>query len=158
MALPIDLYANEMITACKEAGIGIEPLRSICQHESSGDPYAVRYEPVFKWTCQIDRFAKSLHISSATEEQLQKMSWGLPQIMGGTARGLGFAKALPILCEPLEALRLAAKFVAVLGKKYAGDVQDIIAAYNAGSVRKNEDGTYVNQAYVDSVNQFLYKN
>ena len=70
--------------------------------------------------------------------------------MSRTARYIGYKDDLPNLIKPAIGLRIGCQYLKSLTVKYP-KVADAVAAYNAGSPRKNEDGTYVNQAYVDKV-------
>lgn len=121
--------------------------------ESAYNPLAMRYEPNFNSTAIPDSYAKNNRITVTTEKQCQKFSWGLGQIMGGTARFLGFGGPLPQLLEPEVNILYATKYIL----KLMGDYQfidDQIAAYNAGSAKKKSNGKgteYINQAYVDKV-------
>lgn len=123
-------------------------LDAIIQMESSYDFYAVRFEPHSTYLVTPDKFAKFNNITEITEQKLQCISWGLFQIMGSTARGLEFNGPLPSLCDVDTNLELGCKFIIQLNKKYAS-IEDLIAAYNAGSARKGSDGKYSNQRYVD---------
>ena len=129
----------------------LDPLlvASLVYQESRGFVYAVRYEPAFRWVHRVDHFAKYQNITKETEQMLQKHSFGLLQVMGGTARSIGYDGALPALYKPENNLFWGCKFLSILKKKYP-DKRDMVAAYNAGSVRK-ENGKYVNQRYVDEV-------
>jgi len=72
------------------------------------------------------------------------------QIMGGTARSLGYDGALPALYKPENNLYWGCKFLAKLKARYQ-DKRDMVAAYNAGSARRDESGEYVNKRYVEEV-------
>ncbi len=62
----------------------------IAQVESSGNPYAVRYEPAYSPDNQaVLAMEKLARCSLATAVTLSKMSWGLYQIMGDNLIGLG---------------------------------------------------------------------
>jgi soluble lytic murein transglycosylase-like protein len=80
-------------------------------------------------------------------------SYGLAQIMGGTARWLGFNGALPALYKPENNLYWACSYLSYLKKKYGGG-DELIAAYNAGSPRKGNDRKFLNQYYVDKVKEY----
>jgi soluble lytic murein transglycosylase-like protein len=128
-------------------------LDAIIITESGYDQWAVRYEPNFSYTAVPDLYAKKNRISVATEKQCQKMSWGLAQIMGGTARFLGYNGPLTQLLEPETNIHYACRYIIKLMVEYP-HMDDQIAAYNAGSVRYKSDGktrVYVNQEYVDKV-------
>lgn len=82
---------------------------------------------------------------------------GLMQIMPSTARQVGYtgsvgsATNLTGLYDPQTNIEYGTRYEAWQLERYHGNYADAAAAYNAGSVIKNKDGTYVNQAYVDSV-------
>jgi soluble lytic murein transglycosylase-like protein len=144
------LPMNIIKAKAEDADIDPRLLASICWQESRGFVYAVRFEPNYKWTYRIEKFAKMQRITVETEEKLQMQSYGLSQIMGGTARWLGFSGPLPALYKPETNLFWATKYIKYLSQKYT-KTDDIIAAYNAGSVVKSPRGVYTNQKYVDSV-------
>ena len=123
---------------------------AIVKTESNYDIYAVRYEPKFSSNVISEKYAKINATTNLTEQQLQKFSWGLCQIMGATARWLGFQGPLPYLCEPNTNLIWGCRYLAKLKNEY-GTLEYIISAYNQGSIRRLEDGKFSNQAYVDKV-------
>lgn len=136
-------------------------IQAIVQIESSYMEKAMKYEMGFTYYYSDLYFAKFFHIDQNTERALQRFSYGLMQVMGGTARAYGFTGFLTDLLDPQTNLEYGCKFFASLVKRYKY-TNDQIAAYNAGSVKKNQDGTYVNQKYVDkvlgAVEQILAKN
>lgn len=112
---------------------GLDPalVCAICDHESSWDPWACRYESGFyaKYVHKMDvPMMEAMHLST---------SWGLGQVMGETARELGFkGPFLPQLCDPdtgLEYVCMKLKKCFALNPK----VQDALLAYNGGG-----DATY----------------
>lgn len=153
MQLPLN------IIKAKASERDIDPwlLAAICWKESRGFVYAARYEPHYRWTYNTEKFARMQGISVETEKNLQKQSYGLAQVMGGTARWMGFTGPLPALYRPENNLYWAAKYLRHLAdKQNKFNQKDLIAAYNAGSVRKDARGNYVNYEYVDAVSR-LYK-
>lgn len=129
---------------------------AIIRTESAGRPFAVRYEPRYKWLHEPARFAKLHGITTDTERALQRMSYGLTQIMGATARSeAGFSDPLPRLFDAETNIAAGAIYFAKLIDRYSGSLDDAIAAYNAGSVRKKPNGEYVNQVYHDRVMENL---
>ena len=137
------------------ASEGIDPklLKALAKIESSYDEYAVRYEEHYKWLVEPERFAKMLNITVETEIQLQKFSYGPLQLMGANFRQLGFTKSLLDASKLEYSVGYAIKHLKILMKKY-DKTEDIVAAYNAGSVRF--DGKqYVNQQYVDKFKKAL---
>lgn len=131
-------------------GIDCKMLDAIIQVESNYDIYAMRFESKMKSSVIAANFAKMNSVTTATEEILEKFSWGLCQIMGSTARWMGFQGPMPLLCDPDVNVNLGAKYLARL-KEQHGVSDAIISAYNAGSIRRLTDGKFKNQAYVDKV-------
>jgi hypothetical protein len=118
--------------------------------ESAGETWAVRYEQGYRYLFQPAR-VKPEGCSMASEINAQQCSWGLMQIMGGTARELGFRGWMPELCRPEIGLEYGAKYLAKQIKRF-GSVEAGVAAYNMGSPKKGQDGQYLNQTeYVDPV-------
>lgn len=131
---------------------GVPPMLAIaiCEVESAGDPFAIRYEGHWKYKFEPEKFAKLNRITVDTEIQLQKFSYGLLQVMGTVARELGHQGPMLQLTDPY----IGAKYGCLkLAKLFSllKSTDDIIAAYNAGSPLKAADGKYVNQQYVDKV-------
>ena len=89
---------------------------------------------------------------SPTERVGQMCSWGLMQVMGAVAREYGFKGYFPQLCDPVVGLRYGCLHVTKFRAKY-GQWSDVIAAYNAGSPRREPTNpwSYVNQFYVNKV-------
>lgn len=120
--------------------------------ESSGVAAATRYEKGYRWLSQPERHAKALGITFDTEVIAQSHSYGLLQIMGGTARGLGYVGYLSLLIEVERGLEWGCEYLAALRAKYT-KLEDVIAAYNAGSPRDVAplDGKVDNHEYVRKV-------
>ena len=123
---------------------------AIIATESAGEQYATRYEPDYRWLYEVPKYAKLARTTSMTEKIHQQTSWGYMQIMGALCRELGFDNPMPLACNAETNIRLGIKHLKNLEKRYI-DFPDIVAAYNAGSPRKNEDGVFENQGYVDKV-------
>lgn len=126
---------------------------SIVWQESHGRVYAARYEPGYRWTYNVQKFANMNVISIDTEQYLQSQSYGLMQIMGGTARYLGFSGPLPSLFKPDNNLFWGIKYLKSLIDRY-DTIEDAVSAYNQGSPRRSESGAYKNQHYVNAVMGF----
>lgn len=131
-------------------------MAAICQKESSGNTWAMKYEPgqSIHITPDYKSLAKSLNISSDTERICQMCSWGLPQVMGWIARKLGFNGHLTSLCYPENVLEYQAQLITELCTRFTV-IDDVIAAYNMGSVKRDVNGVLVNQSYVDDVKNFM---
>lgn len=125
-----------------------EVICAVCQIESSWDQYSIKYEPGYRWVLTPEKFAKTLHIDEITEHELQKFSLGLMQVMGGVAREHGFTGSLLQLADVKTGLTYGCKHLAKMTKRYK-KLDEVIAAYNAGSPRRETDGTFENQKHVD---------
>ncbi len=146
------LISKIIIDAAKFASIDPLLALAIAEVESGGDQFAIRFEPGWKYHYNVDNFAKLCKISEDTERMLQACSFGIMQVMGTVARELGFEESLIKLSDA----RIGAKYGCLkLSKlfKILKSVDDVIAAYNAGSPLKR-DGKYINQGYVDRVRKF----
>ena len=136
---------------CADFKVDCRVMAAIITVESNWRPYAVRYEPAFNLrNFAFKEYARENHITEETEKILAKCSWGLGQIMGTTARDMGYCGPLPALCEPYKGMLWAVKYYLRLCERYE-ETNDRISAYNAGSVSKDINGRYRNQQYVDKV-------
>jgi soluble lytic murein transglycosylase-like protein len=115
-------------------------LLAMVKTESSFDTMAFRFEPNF-----YKMYASNKPLGESA-------SYGLLQVMGCTARELGFKGDLTQLFTPEIGLQYGVAYFMSRLKKY-GKLMDAIAAYNAGSVRLDSLGKYKNQVYVDKVMQ-----
>lgn len=79
-------------------------------------------------------------------------SWGLMQVLLATARWMLNDNSLDTtrLIRPEVNIEAGTKYLSWLMGRYK-NLNDVIAAYNAGTPKKDKDGKYVNQKYVDSV-------
>lgn len=77
---------------------GLDPaiVAAVCEQESSWNPYAGRWEPEF-----FVHYVMPQNLPDLTEAYWRSTSWGLMQVMGQTARELGFqGKFLSQLTDP----------------------------------------------------------
>jgi soluble lytic murein transglycosylase-like protein len=128
--------------------------------ESGGDPFACRFEPQFfeRYVRPRTDWRAVRPCSLDTERQSLATSWGLMQVMGATARDLGFTGPyLSTLCDPPQGLEYGCRLLARLRDRHKAALgwPGVVAAYNAGSPRRGQDGRFVNQAYVDRIAQAL---
>ncbi len=144
----------KQIDAAAEAH-GLPPglVMAVVQVESNGRPWAMHYEPAF-----FERFVAGKGVmayspcSQATEERLRAFSLGLMQLMGQTARELGFQGVyLTELCDPVVGLEWGCQYLSRKVARYQGNLECAVAAYNAGSARRLQNGAWANQDYVDKV-------
>ena len=133
-----------------EHGINHKLFHALILCESGGNKYATQYQPNYRYFYKVYEFSKKLSITYVTEKVFQASSHGLVQIMGSSARELGF-KGYPFQLYDTETnLRYGAKFIANLKKRYQNQ-NDLISAYNQGQPFKTQNGFYKNQEYVNKV-------
>jgi soluble lytic murein transglycosylase-like protein len=105
-------------------------LRAIVWQESRGDPLAARFEP-----------------------KISDTSYGLGQVLLGTARDLGFAGTVQELLDPATNLFYAAKYLRSRFDRYP-DFRLAVASYNSGSpIFRN--GLLANETYVADIRDHL---
>lgn len=130
---------------------------AIVKVESDFIPTAIRYEPAFYARYIAGKPIKAVYpCSKETEAHARAMSWGLMQVMGQTARERDFSGAfLSELCDPASGLYWGCKHLDYLRSKYEAThgIEGVVAAYNAGSPRKNHTGQFVNQIYVEKIRE-----
>lgn len=135
----------------KQHGLDPDFVLGIVKTESSWNPWAVRYEDHWKYFVDPTKWAVKNGISVETETELQKFSWGLPQIMGGKARELGYTGPLTELVVPSVVMPYSCQFLKKLLDRYKA-YEYVAAAYNMGTpIIDRVTGKFRNQTYVDKV-------
>lgn len=113
MSAPSALVSLARKTALAH-GLDAALVCAICEQESSWNPWAMRYEPLF-----FAKYVAPLYTNnkvSATEAYARGFSWGLMQVMGQVAREAGYSEPfLSSLCDPTDALEIGCR---VLRKKF----------------------------------------
>ena len=148
----------EMITEkSRQADLQPEMILAIIEAESNENPYAATYHANYSWINMQTKRPAACHPN--TESVLQRTAWGLMQIMGATARDIGFEGWLTELTIPVVNIEIGMKYLAGLSERYleSHGIDGVIAAYNAGSPKKTADSKYRNQAYVDKVKNLMLK-
>lgn len=108
-------------TVAKEQGIDEALLCAVVEQESAWNPWAIRYEPAFE-----RRYCPG-RPHDAT-------SWGLGQVMGLTARELGYGgKYISQLCDPREGLIACCRKLHQCLRSANGDRRAALLRYNGGS-------------------------
>lgn len=110
---------------------------------SSTHPSAVNRAALVKAIIRIESDFNPLAHNTAGED-----SRGLGQINAPTARALG-CRDLATLFDPRTNIEFINRVLDDLERRGLTDPADLLAAYNAGAVRKNNQGYYMNQKYVD---------
>lgn len=142
-------FESALLTECDKYGLDPTWVRAMIQVESGGRTYATRYEPGWSYYEIPEYWSNRLAQTVETEMNGQRVSWGLLQVMGGTARHVGFSGYFPELCIPSVGIHFGCLVLSKKLKKY-GEILDAVAAYNAGTVKKIGP-YYSNQSYVDKV-------
>lgn len=150
MSMLISDVLSEIIASTSSAFL-VDPIlvRAICIKESGLISWRTRFEPAWRYFVTPESFAGQLGITPETEKVHQQTSWGLMQLMGSVAREIGFDGHLTQLCDPEVGVHFGVKKIMEIQKRYQS-LDDIIAAYNAGTAIKHGD-QYMNQGYVDGV-------
>ncbi len=149
-SMPLDLIQK----VSKKHNVNKTWVAALVWQESRGDHTAVRYESHYKYLWFPRVWAERMNVTVQTEEVLQKTSYGLAQIMGSTARELGYDGPLSELARNAElALDYSVMYLKIKLEKY-GTYRLAIAAYNAGSVRQKKGGMLVNEYYIDQVSKY----
>lgn len=109
-------------------------LSSLCYIESSHNPKAVNHD-------------------DGTGDSL-----GICQVKLATARFLGFKGSREDLLNAKTNITYSAKYLKYQLNRYDSNVEKAVAAYNAGTYRKAEDGKPLNNKYVIKVlNRWSYE-
>lgn len=149
------MWDTEVQDVCKRLSLPVGLVHAIIRVESSGNPWAIRYEPAFQ-RAYLDGKAWRVYgaVSHETEVMARATSWGLMQVMGQVARERGFEGAfLSQLCTPAAGLEYGCRQLRHVYQRFydAHGWNGVVAAYNAGSPRKDARGAWVNAQYVHKV-------
>jgi len=137
---------------------------AIMYQESRGNPYAYRYEPgFFSWLSRRisgDDAVRGLkqYVSKKTEMVGRSTSYGPMQILGQTAREMGFkGPYLTELCDPDQGIYYSTKYLLSRIKRHPS-LEEHIAAFNSGTPKyHSKTNTLINAPYVESVKQQMNK-
>jgi hypothetical protein len=112
----------QMIVQVAEArGLQTALVYAVCRQESALNPLAVRFEPDYRWLWK-PKEVKPRTCSLNTERALQKMSFGLMQVMGAVFREYGYQGWLTeIIARPDLQLDFGCKHLAKKIRKYGPD-------------------------------------
>jgi soluble lytic murein transglycosylase-like protein len=145
-------WSSDVAHAAGVVGLNADLVEAIVVVESSGNPWAVNYEPRYRYLWDVAKAAPFRAMTSAEQASeippsdfralagdpdqewvSQQTSWGLMQLMGALARELGFyGPYLPELCRVDLNLKLGCKHLSTLMRWAGGDEGKAVAAYNAG--------------------------
>lgn len=139
-------YRMEIAAAAANHQLAPALVEAITIVESSGKPYAYRYEPAFyaRYMAHDPRWAH------ANPERVAA-SYGLMQIMFPVAQEVGFDHPEPeYLFVPAIGLEFGCRKFAALLRWAEGDIAQALAAYNGGQ-GGNVTPPFRNQKYADRV-------
>lgn len=146
---------NQVAEACP---LPADLLESQVVQESSGDPYAFRYEPAYfkRYILDDPTTPENEHPQAVAQHYgpLAACSYGLLRILLETAEELGFSGHPEELFNPKTGLWWGAKKMRALWDWAGGtpsDYPQALAAYNGGPGITHGGPPYPNQAYVDHI-------
>lgn len=139
---PKDFAARDLILqSARQYQLNPQIIAAIIDQESSGDPFAIRYEPGFRKRYIDNKGPAKLGghwpktINRETELILRSSSIGLMQVMGQVAREQGFAgDSLLELCRPEIAIPIGTKVLASF-LDAEGSTEKGLLRYNGGNNR-----------------------
>ena len=127
-----------IIEASTATGVSPMLLAAVIHQESSGNIYAIRYEPAFFKKYVEDKTRKTMlgyvptRCSFETEARLRAHSFGLMQIMGQVLRERGFkAEFLTEAIDPKTNLKWGSEFLQTLLLKHQ-DTEAALLRWNGG--------------------------
>jgi soluble lytic murein transglycosylase-like protein len=134
-------------------------VKAIIEVESGWDETSFRFEKSLydKYIQKSDSFKVVPPETIDTTLVLLSSSMGLMQMLGSTARSIGFNQRLSALFNPEVNIDVGCRYLAMLWKNYSNKygVKGVISAYNAGKPLLNNDGTFVNADYVNKVSAIM---
>jgi soluble lytic murein transglycosylase-like protein len=127
---------SQLIAAAHKAAVAhsLDPalVCAVIEQESSWNPWAMRYEPFF-----FAKYVAGLYTNNkitASEAYARGFSWGLMQVMGQTAREMGFDGAfLSALCDPEQGLAIGCKLLRKKLNAMDNDITRGLLAWNGGA-------------------------
>lgn len=97
----------------------------------------------------------------AFKQEPNDASYGLMQVLFGTAKGLGYTGTTAGLFDPVTSIDLGTKLLGQNLRARGGDVDAAVSQYNGGYRptygfgKRFPNGTFGNQAHVDRFNRWL---
>lgn len=132
--------------AAANAGLEYALVAAVVEQESSWVTWSIRYEAAY-----YDRYIKPLvdsgRLKNPTEATARAFSWGLMQVMGDTARNIGYTGHIAMMCEPPTGLMIGC---AVLNAKIKAAQMDVhlgLQMYNGGSAPNYADEVLARKAH-----------
>ena len=131
--MPFDSKLIELARKTADAeGLDSALVCAVVEQESSWNPWAMRYEPLF-----FAKYVAPLYTNNkvgATEAYARGFSWGLMQVMGQTAREMGLNSLhLSALCDPSIGLVVGCKLLKKKLDAAGGELRKALLAWNGGA-------------------------
>ena len=110
----------------------------VCQ-ESGGDTWAARPEPLYRWLFgdqaeERRRLKIPIWRSLQQDYYMQRVSYGLCQVMGAVAREYGHPGDLTELCRPETGLDYGARHLAAKLRQAGGDMERPCCSTTAAAI------------------------
>jgi soluble lytic murein transglycosylase-like protein len=106
---------------------------AIIEQESSWNPWATRYEPMF-YSHYIQPLLNNGTVQNLTEATMRSTSFGLMQIMGQVAREHGYqGRFLTELCDPDIGVDYGCRKLKKCLDKAGGEIVKALLMYNGGN-------------------------
>ena len=99
---------------------------AICEQESGWNPGVTRFEPAF-----YSRYEANLDLDDI-EKRDRSTSWGLMQMMGETARSIGFQLNMNFLLTPETNLAWGCRFLETRLQRTHHNVEEALLLWNGG--------------------------
>jgi hypothetical protein len=150
-----DNYLTIIDDKSKRYGIDSSLVKAIVDVESSWVETAFKFEKSLyeKHMQKPDSFKVVPPENLDTTLVLLSSSIGLMQILGSTARSIGFNQRLCSLFTPEINIDIGCRYLAMLWKNYYNKhgIKGVISAYHDCKPLIRDDWTFVNQDYIDKI-------
>jgi soluble lytic murein transglycosylase-like protein len=123
------------LTIAKRHALDPSLVCALIEQESAWNTHAIRYEPGFFAKYVAPLFTNNkVEPPTNTEANSRAISWGLMQVMGQSAREIGFiGQFLSELCDPAIGIEVGCLlFARKLGAAH-GDIDDALQCWNGGA-------------------------
>lgn len=114
-----------------EHGLSPKIFCGLVERETQWNAWKIRYEPGF-YEEYVQKMVNAGAIHDETEAHGRAISWGLGQVMGETAREMGFTGDFAQLCEPETGLEYTARILRHDIDRASANVTAALQRYNGG--------------------------
>ena len=146
---------EQSIVVARIMGVPEKLLYRLAEVESDWNPWATRFEPLFSRRTKENTGRGDTTLE--TENIHQATSWGLCQIMGYTARRIGWEGPIPALLDPVSNLRYACLYLNQLYEDPRGrhSWRWAVTAYNHGEEWEERGPKWFRNGYTAKFNDVL---